>query len=410
ASQDVTSENNDATLVPVVRIGNIFTSVLTFDPVKTTDARQYYCQATIIVLGTVDRTNRDLTVQIPPPSVSIVADPPTGPIYESTSYVLTCTATVNTTIVDTPVTASVVWTDPSGNVIPINEARRQVIPPTDNSLVSMLLFQPIDTGLNNDGGTYTCQMIINSGNSLIASSQPTDTTLPVTVESLPSMTVNFSSVGSVEVGQSLTITCTITTVERLVVTPLITFFKMNDADMEMLSNLNRPYSITRDDTGSVTNYTLILDPVRFEDAGMYTCLAEFNVTGFNNTNDPSTATYDSQEASDAFTLNVDCTILPFAATSVTTIPGTTNANISFIIPKTSYANENYSISYTRQQFQATQKVSGTRMSSSSVDKPIMIYIVLTGLEEGNAYQFTIDSSNCLGTTHTGVMNFTTLTA
>ena len=84
---------------------------------------------------------------------------------------------------NTPVTASVVWTDPSGNVIPTNEARRQVIPPTGNSLVSMLLFQPIDTGLNNDGGTYTCQMIINSGNSLIASSQPTDTTLDVTVQS-----------------------------------------------------------------------------------------------------------------------------------------------------------------------------------------------------------------------------------
>ena len=81
---------------------------------------------------------------------------------------------------NTPVTTSVVWTDPSGNVIPTNEARRQVIPPTGNSLVSMLLFQPIDTGLNNDGGTYTCQMTINSGNSLIAS---TDTTLDVTVES-----------------------------------------------------------------------------------------------------------------------------------------------------------------------------------------------------------------------------------
>ena len=118
-----------------------------------------------------------------PPSVSIVADPPTGLIYESTGYFLTCTATVNTTIVNTPVTASVVWTDPSGNVIPTNEARRQVVPPTGNSLVSMLLFLPIDTGLNNDGGTYTCQMIINSGNSLIASSQPTDTTLDVTVES-----------------------------------------------------------------------------------------------------------------------------------------------------------------------------------------------------------------------------------
>ena len=111
------------------------------------------------------------------------------------------------------------------------------------------------------------------------------------------MTVDFSSVGSVEVGQSLTITCTITTVERLVVTPLITFMK---SDMKILAN-----SSLRT-TGSVTNYTLILDPVRFEDAGMYTCMAEFNVTGFNNTNDPSTATYDYQEASDSFFLTVVC--------------------------------------------------------------------------------------------------------
>uniref|UniRef100_A0A1X7SX74 Ig-like domain-containing protein n=1 Tax=Amphimedon queenslandica TaxID=400682 RepID=A0A1X7SX74_AMPQE len=147
-------------------------------------------------------------------------------------------------------------------------------------------------------------MIINSGNSLIASSQAS-TTHTVTVESLPPMTVDFSSVGSVEFCQSLTITCTITTVERLVVTPMITFIKMNDTDMEMLSNLNRPYSITTDDTGSVTNYTLILDPVRFEDAGMYTCMAEFNVTGFNNTNDPSTATYDYQEANGNFILIFD---------------------------------------------------------------------------------------------------------
>ena len=117
---------------------------------------------------------------VPPPSVSIVADPPTGPIYESTSYLLTCTATVNTTIVNTPVTASVVWTDPSGNVIFTNDTRRQVTPPTGNSLVSMLLFQPIDIGHNDDRGTYTCQMIINSNNSL---SQPGNSTIDVTVQS-----------------------------------------------------------------------------------------------------------------------------------------------------------------------------------------------------------------------------------
>ena len=102
------------------------------------------------------------------------------------------------------------------------------------------------------------------------------------------------------------------------------------------------------------------------------------------------------------------TIPPFAATSVTTIQGTTSANISFVIPNTSYANENYSISYTGQRFQATQTVSMIRMSSGAVDKPIMI--MLTDLEEDNVYEFTVDSSNCLGTTHTGMMNFTTLPA
>uniref|UniRef100_A0A1X7V123 Ig-like domain-containing protein n=1 Tax=Amphimedon queenslandica TaxID=400682 RepID=A0A1X7V123_AMPQE len=244
-----------------------------------------------------------ITLTVPPPSVSIVADPPTGPIYESTSYLLTCTATVNTTIVNTPVTASVVWTDPSGNVIPTNDTRRQVTPPTGNSLVSMLLFQPIDIGHNDDRGTYTCQMIINSNNS---SSQPGNAAFVVTVASLPSLKVEFTTLGSVEFGQNLTLTCTITTVERLAVTPSITFIKINQTDMETLSNLNRPYSITTDNDGSVTNYSLMLEPVILEDGAMYTCMAEFNVTGFNNTDDSNTATYDNQEANDAFTLNVEC--------------------------------------------------------------------------------------------------------
>ena len=120
------------------------------------------------------------------------------------------------------------------------------------------------------------------------------------------MTVVFSSVGSVEVGQNLTVTCTITTVARLAVTPNVIFIKMNETDMEMLSDLDIPYTITTDDTGAVTNYTLMFNPLRFEDAGMYTCMAEFNVTGYNNTVDSATATGDMQEASDAFTLIVEC--------------------------------------------------------------------------------------------------------
>ena len=82
--------------------------------------------------------------------------------------------------------------------------------------------------------------------------------------------------------------------------------KMNDTDMEMLSDLDVPYTITTDDTGAVTNYTLMFNPLRFEDAGMYTCMAEFNVTGYNNTDNPATETGDMQEASAAFNLIVEC--------------------------------------------------------------------------------------------------------
>ena len=117
-----------------------------------------------------------------PPSVSLAADPPTGPIYESTAYRLICTATVNTTIVNTPVTASVVWTDPKGSRIPEGNARRRVEPPSGSNLVSSLLFLPIDIGHFNDNGTYTCAMNLSSANSLTKSSQPTSTTIYITVE------------------------------------------------------------------------------------------------------------------------------------------------------------------------------------------------------------------------------------
>ena len=83
---------------------------------------------------------------------------------------------------NTPVTASVVWTDPRGMIIPEGNARRRVEPPSGSNLVSSLLFLPIDIGANNDNGTYTCAMTLSSANSLITSSQPNSTTINVTVE------------------------------------------------------------------------------------------------------------------------------------------------------------------------------------------------------------------------------------
>ena len=63
ASQDVTAFNSDASVGSIMRNGNAFTRVLTLNPVKTNDARRYYCQAAIEVFNTVDRTYRGLIVQ-----------------------------------------------------------------------------------------------------------------------------------------------------------------------------------------------------------------------------------------------------------------------------------------------------------------------------------------------------------
>lgn len=120
------------------------------------------------------------------------------------------------------------------------------------------------------------------------------------------MRTYFSILGSFEVGQSLNMTCVVSVAERLVVTPNVAFLKINESEMEILSS---SFFIMKDDTGSVTNVTLILNPLRFEDRGTYICMSDFNVTGFNNTDDPDTATADHQEASAIFNLTVDCKLI-----------------------------------------------------------------------------------------------------
>ena len=123
---------------------------------------------------------------------------------------------------------------------------------------------------------------------------------------LPAMQLNISTVGSTEVGQNLNITCTMRVVERLVVIPTIEIMKMNTTDLYLLQDINIPFTVTTDDTGSETNWTIILEPVRFEDRGAYICKADFNVTGINGTNDPATATYDAQFTQMDYELIVEC--------------------------------------------------------------------------------------------------------
>ena len=128
----------------------------------------------------------------------------------------------------------------------------------------------------------------------------------MSLSALPAMQLNISTVGSSEIGQNLNITCTMRVVERLVVTPTFVIMRMNIIDVILLQDSNISYTVTTIDAGSETNLTIILEPVRFEDRGVYICKADFNVTGVNGTDDPSTATYDAQSRKQDYELIVDC--------------------------------------------------------------------------------------------------------
>ena len=181
--------NSDTTVGNVTRIGNLILSNLTLNPVKTSDGRRYYCSVVFEDLGVNDHMFRGLNVQselliiklvelylsiVPPPSMTITHSPSTGPIYESTLFNLTCTGTLPS-VVDTTVSATVVWFDPQGDTIPF-VSRRMITNVTsngNNEFESTLVFLPIDNGDHNsnvnDTGTYTCQMTISSSDPLIIS-------------------------------------------------------------------------------------------------------------------------------------------------------------------------------------------------------------------------------------------------
>ena len=111
---------------------------------------------------------------------------------------------------------------------------------------------------------------------------------------MPPLELNISTSGYTQVGLSFNMTCSVRVVEGLVQQPDVTWMKMDDVSMGDLDELNIP-TITVID-GSVTNVTVILDPVLFEHRGVYICMAEFNESLTND------ADSDSQE----YELIVDC--------------------------------------------------------------------------------------------------------
>ena len=179
--------NPNATLGPIVsKIGGNFSRNITLDPVKTSDARRYFCDYAIGVVN--DDGFANLTVQskymymhifmllcyniVPSPDVSVSHSPSSGPIYESTVLNLTCTATVPS-VVDTAVSAAVVWTNTSsGSIITNTDYLTFSLPQQveTNKFESILMFNPVDIDNMEYGGFYSagnyeCQITISDDSS-----------------------------------------------------------------------------------------------------------------------------------------------------------------------------------------------------------------------------------------------------
>ena len=100
---------------------------------------------------------------------------------------------------------------------------------------------------------------------------------------------------------------------------------------------------------------------------------------------------------------------PFVPQIISVNVSTTSSIVVFTIPSIAYTSENYSIQYIVFDFQNTlinsMNIQGTN-NISAVNE--MYQITLSNLEEANTYNFTVVSTNCIGSTSTVVMNFTTL--
>ena len=185
----VAVDNSDATQSSVIRNGNVFSRDITLNPVKTSDATNYYCIVVFEVFFIISPNFRMLSVTseslsifmfyifislllhtVFSPTISLALSN-NDTIYESTPLNITCTATLPS-VVNTPVSAMVSWINRNDEII-ANDSRVTVLPAemiNNNIFESVLIFYPVDNGDEgpfDDQGKYTCEMTISSANNLI---------------------------------------------------------------------------------------------------------------------------------------------------------------------------------------------------------------------------------------------------
>ena len=103
--------------------------------------------------------------------------------------------------------------------------------------------------------------------------------------------------------------------------------------------------------------------------------------------------------------------IPYMAKNISVVSVmTTTATISFSIPSIANTPEIYTIQYIGLIFQKVMSNSIDKQGTNTTATNVRYQIMLTGLEESNIYNFTVVSTNCIGSASSLRMNFTTLPA
>ena len=101
-------------------------------------------------------------VLVPPPQVTLTITSPsnTTTLYEDTPVNLTCTATIDTTIVNTPVTVSSMWIAPNGEQLTSSSSNDHItiVDMLQSApYTSVLMFDPAD---DMDTRDYQCNITV----------------------------------------------------------------------------------------------------------------------------------------------------------------------------------------------------------------------------------------------------------
>ena len=99
---------------------------------------------------------------VPPPQLTLTITPSnTTTLYEGTPVNLTCTATIDTTIVNTAVTVSSMWIAPNGEQLTSSSSNDRITIVDMLPYTSVLMFDPAD---DMDTGDYQCNVTVAQGN------------------------------------------------------------------------------------------------------------------------------------------------------------------------------------------------------------------------------------------------------